>query len=191
MLPDYHTQLKKSTAFILLILVTPMPIGAVATEGHATSLMPLAEHSFWLYPLTSQVYLYECVIGDILEGSFTVATDGELFMGDQKEYDLWLGWGDGVDLYIFDNQTYEDWLQGMSTDPLYSQMDVTELSWRSSIPDSGFWYVVYDNDSSIYGKQIKGTINHLPQNLTVILVLIAVVACLITLVIGITVYKTQ
>ena len=172
MLTNKRFQLKTAITFILLLVITPVPIGEAATGEHPSNHSPQATHSFWLSPLTSQVYSFECAIGDALEGSFTVTTDGDHFIYDQKKYDLWVGWGDGVDLYIFDNQSFEAWAQGLSATPLYSEKDLTELSWRISIPREGYWYVVYDNDSSIYGKQVEGTITQLNQNSTVILGLI-------------------
>jgi hypothetical protein len=130
------------------------------------------------------VYSFECEAGDILEGRFTVTIDGDHFIYDQKKYDLWVGWGDGVDLYIFDDQSYQDWSEGLSAVPLFAKTDLTEFSWRIDIPEAGQWYVVYDNDSSIYGKQVEGNINHIPMNSAIVLGLIAIAAAAFVLALG-------
>ncbi|MFX1416944.1 MAG: hypothetical protein ACFFC0_09025, partial [Promethearchaeota archaeon] len=53
---------------------------------------------------------------------------------------------------------------GLSSVPQFNEMDITEFSWSIRIPYSGYWFVVYDNDSSVYGKQVEGTIAHLYQD---------------------------
>jgi len=164
MLPAQRIQLKTIIVFALLLMIAAAPTGAEARGEYASNCRPVATYNFWLSPLTSHVFSFDCLKGDMLAGSFTVTVDGDHFIGDQKKYDLWVGWGDGVDLYIFDNQSYDAWLEGLSPASLYSKKDLTELSWKISIPHDGDWYVVYDNDSSIYGKQIEGTINHISQN---------------------------
>ncbi|MHA2385685.1 MAG: hypothetical protein ACXAEE_05700 [Candidatus Thorarchaeota archaeon] len=177
--------MKMSVAFTFLVVIIALPITAVAIGEHASNHEPQATHSFWLRPLTSQVYSFECEKGDTLEGSFTVKTDGDHFIGDQKKYDLWPGWGDGVDLYIIDEQNYESWSQGLNAISILNKTDLTALSWSVGIPSSGSWYVVYDNDSSVYGKQVEGAIRHLSQNLIIILGSLVLGVCAFAFITGI------
>lgn len=134
---------------------------------------PLGEYDFWLGPLSSKVYSFYCESNDTLAGEFVVTIDGDFFEGDQKKYDLWVGWGDGIDIYIFDDDNYESWIEGESRSSLYSEIDVTTLSWIVTIPSSGNWYVIIDNDSSVYGKRVEGSIIHQNQysGITQVLVL--------------------
>ncbi len=191
MLTNKGRQLKMSVALTLLVLIAALPISTVATKQHASIHEPLATHSFWLSPLTSQVYSFECEKGDALEGSFTVTTDGDHFIGDQKKYDLWPGWGDGVDLYIFDEQNYESWSEGLNAISMLNKTDLTALSWNVGIPSSGSWYVVYDNDSSVYGKQVEGTISHSSQNSIIILGLLVLGVCAFAFITGIYHHKRR
>lgn len=176
-------RVKLINVLVLLVVLTTFPIAVNSTENDNSNLLPQTTHNFWLSPLTSEAYSFSCEAGDILEGSFAVTIDGDLFIYDQTKYDLWVGWGAGVDLYIFDEQNYQDWSEGLSAIPLYTEKDLTDFSWRIDIPEAGHWYVVYDNDSSIYGKQVEGTINHIPMSSAIVLGLgaIAVAAFLVVL----------
>lgn len=184
MLTPRGYQLSISLVLVLLIVFSTVPITAASIEDHNSIHAPLTTHNFWLSPLTSEIYLFECERGDVLEGSFTVTIDGDHFIYDQKKYDLWVGWGDGVDLYIFDEQSYLDWSEGSSAIPLFTKKDLTDFSWRIDIPEAGNWYVIYDNDSSIYGKQVEGIINHHPQSSAIVLGLIAITIPVFVLILG-------
>ncbi|MFX1260666.1 MAG: hypothetical protein ACFFAZ_01130 [Promethearchaeota archaeon] len=177
-------RVKPINVLIILVVLNTLPITVNSTENNNSNPLPLAFHKFWLSPLTSEVYSFDCEAGDILEGSFTVTIDGDLFIYDQTKYDLWVGWGAGVDLYIFDEQSYQDWSEGLSAIPLFTEKDLTDFSWRIDIPETGRWYVVYDNDSSVYGKQVEGTISHTSRSSTVMLGLIAIAAAALVLVLG-------
>lgn len=169
----------------LLIAFAAMPITSNSAENHNSNHVPLTTHSFWLAPLSSEIFLFECEEGDTLEGSFTITSDGDHFIGDQKKYDLWPGWGDGVDLYIFDEQNYESWSLGLNAISILNKTDLTALSWSVGISSSGSWYVVYDNDSSVYWKQVEGTISHLSQNSIIIVGLLVLGVCAFAFVTGI------
>ena len=158
---------------VLLAVFAILPITSNSAKNHNFNHLPLTTHNFWLSPLTSEAYSFDCKAGDILEGSFIVT-----------KYDLWVGWGAGVDLYIFDEQNYQDWSEGLSAIPLFTKKDLTDFSWRIDIPEAGHWYVVYDNDSSIYGKQVEGTISHIAQSSTVVLGLIAIAGAAMVMVLG-------
>jgi hypothetical protein len=177
-------RVKLINVLILLVVLTTLPITVNSAENDNSNPLPLASHKFWLSPLTSEAYSFDCEAGDILEGSFTVTIDGDLFIYDQTKYDLWVGWGAGVDLYIFDEQSYQDWSEGLSSIPLFTEKDLTEFSWRIDIPEAGHWYVVYDNDSSIYGKQVEGTISHIAQSSTIVLGLIVIAAAAFVVLLG-------
>ncbi|MHA2379466.1 MAG: hypothetical protein ACXADS_09310 [Candidatus Thorarchaeota archaeon] len=171
-------------ASLVLVVFFSLPTQVIAAGIEEQSLEPKVTHDFWLGPLSSQVYSFECLEGDSLDGSFTVTIDGDHFIGDQKKYDLWVGWGDGVDLYILDNQSHEYWLQGMDIIPLFSKNDVTDLSWSVHIPSSGSWFVLYDNDSPIYGKKLEGRITQMSQNTVAIIASSIIIASVVVLVAG-------
>jgi hypothetical protein len=184
-------QVRIALFLILMVGIIAMPITVNATKDSNSNHVPLTTHNFWLSPLTAEVYSFECEAGDILEGSFAVTIDGDHFIGDQKKYDLWPGWGDGIDLYIFDEQNYESWSQGLNAISILSKTDLTALSWSVGIPSSGSWHVVYDNDSSVYGKQVKGTISHLSQNSIIIVGLLVLGVCAFAFITGFYHYKKR
>ncbi|MHA1907455.1 MAG: hypothetical protein ACW98Y_09195 [Candidatus Thorarchaeota archaeon] len=133
---------------------------------------------FWLDPLSSEAYVFLCLAGDKLEGEIVITLDGDYYSGDMQKYDLWVGWGAGVDFYILNHTSYTQWLEGKSVTPYYAKNDVTSASWSITIPSDGEWYVIYDNDSSVYGKQVEGSITHESQgtNLIIAIVLFSVVS---------------
>jgi len=69
------------------------------------------------------------------------------------------------------------WSENGSEVSLYSNYDVTTLTWSLAIPTSGAWYIVFDNDSSVYGKQIRGSISHQSQTADMLLMFVLLGAC--------------
>jgi hypothetical protein len=176
----------KKLMVVSVVVVTMMaaPIGAVGDTSSGPRLGPSSTHDFWLSPLTSQIYSFQCQEGDTITGSFTITTDGDHFIYDQKKYDLWPGWGDGVDFYILDETNFSLLNNDQSFTPFYTMTNIVSLKWSVSVPHSGDWYVIYDNDSSVYGKQIIGSIDHLSvsQSILYALTLIGLGALLLTVV---------
>jgi hypothetical protein len=99
----------------------------------------------------------QCHAGDTLSGEFIITHNGELFPGDQTEYDNWLT--GGIDFFVFDDENYSSWVEGLSTNPLLERSGLQELTWSIEIPYSGIWYVVYSNDT-IYIIEIEESIVH-------------------------------
>ncbi|MHA1962235.1 MAG: hypothetical protein ACW99U_18685 [Candidatus Thorarchaeota archaeon] len=145
---------------VILVMMMVVPIGAVGEVTNGSHIGPRSSHDFWLGPLTHQTYTFHCQEGDTLSGSFTVTTDGDHFIYDQKKYDLWPGWGDGIDLYLLDEGNSSLWMNGEDFTALYAMNDLTTFSWSIVVARAGTLTVVYDNDSSVYGKQVEGSIVH-------------------------------
>jgi hypothetical protein len=99
----------------------------------------------------------QCYAGDTLSGEFMITHNGELFPGDQTEYDNWLS--GGVDFFVLDEENYSLWVEGLSSIPLLEHPDLQELTWSIEIPYNGVWYVVYSNDT-IYIIEIEEIIVH-------------------------------
>lgn len=143
---------------LLFLVLAPSAVPALQTsESNTNSDGP---HDIWLDPLTSHVFSFDCQTGDVLQGSFEITLDGGYYPGDQRKYDLWLGWGEGVDFYVFNDTEFDAWMNGISSTAFYSRNDVTELVWTATLPTAGGWHVVYSNDSPVYGKQVKGAMTH-------------------------------
>jgi hypothetical protein len=136
---------------------------------------------FWLDPLSSETYVFQCLEGDCLRGDIVITLDGEYYEGDQQKYDLWVGWGLGIDLYIMNRSSYDYWTSDGEAISFYAKNDVTSLSLDVTIPNSGTWYVIIENDSSVYGKQIEGSIIHESQSKSTNLVfgLVGIVSILV------------
>ncbi|MHA2211351.1 MAG: hypothetical protein ACXABV_19520, partial [Candidatus Thorarchaeota archaeon] len=98
-----------------------------------------------------------CKSGNTLYGEFVVKHDGELYPGDQTEYDLSLL--TGIDFLILDEENYDLWIQEESATPIFEMKTLVQLTWSVEIPHEGIWYIVYVNDT-IYMKRIEGSIIH-------------------------------
>ncbi len=164
---------------LLFLVLAPSVVTALQTsESNASN---PGEHDVWLDPLTSHVFTFDCQTGDVLRGSFEITLDGGYYPGDQRKYDLWLGWGEGVDFYVFNDTDFDAWTNGTSSRAFFSRSDVTKLVWTVTLPSAGSWHVVYNNDSPVYGKQIEGAITHESQlsALFYILLLLGIVSVLV------------
>lgn len=144
---------------LLLFLVLAPSVATALQTSESTTNSP-GEHNVWLDPLTYQVFTFDCQTGDVLQGSFEITLDGGYYPGDQRKYDLWLGWGEGVDFYIFNETGFDAWTNGTSSTAFFTRNDVTELVWTVTLPTAGSWHVVYGNDSPVYGKQVNGAMTH-------------------------------
>lgn len=123
-----------------------------------------------------------------MRGSFEITLDGGYYPGDQRKYDLWLGWGEGVDFYIFNNTDFDAWTNETSSTAFFSHTDVTELVWAVTLPSSGVWYVVYRNDSPVYGKEVKGAMAH-ESPLSALIYILLLLGIVSVLVISAAVYR--
>jgi len=97
----------------------------------------------------------QCYAGDTLSGEFLITHNGELFPGDQTEYDNWLL--GGIDFSIFDEENYSSWVEGSFATPLLERPGLQQLTWSVEIPYNDVWYVVYSNDS-LYIIEIEESI---------------------------------
>jgi hypothetical protein len=164
---------------LLFLVLAPSVVTGLQTSEYSTN--NLGEHEVWLDPLNSHVFSFECQAGDVLRGSFEITLDGGYYPGDQRKYDLWLGWGEGIDFYIFNNIDFDAWTNETSSIAFFSRSDVTELDWMVTLPSTGDWYIVYRNDSPVYGKEVKGAITLENPVFTVLymLLLLGIVTALI------------
>jgi hypothetical protein len=141
--------------FVVLMVITPV----ASANGKDSNLdrVALSAHDITMDANSWISFPVLCQSGDTLSGEFVVKKDGELYPGDQTEYDLWLL--TGIDFLILDESNYELWMQGDSTAPIFEMKTLAELTWSIVVPHEGVWYVVYVNNS-IYMKQVEGSIRH-------------------------------
>ncbi len=142
---------------IIIVLLLSFVILPISVEANDSI-------NIWLDPLSYKTYRYHCEKGDILSGNIEVTLDGDYYIGDQQKYDLWVGWGDGIDFYIVNETSFDSTDVIAKSNPEYNRNDVTTLTWSLTIPSSGDWTIILDNDSSVYGKQIHGSITHQSPN---------------------------
>ncbi|MHA2425854.1 MAG: hypothetical protein ACXAEF_13770 [Candidatus Thorarchaeota archaeon] len=143
--------------YIVLVLLSCMLLPGYAEANE--------QLDFWISPLTSETFVFSCFAGDTLEGEIVITLDGDHYSGDMQKYDLWVGWGSGVDFYIMNQTSYSYWLNNDEVPSYFEKQDVTTLSWSVTIPSDGECYIIYDNDSSVYGKQVEGSITHESQSM--------------------------
>jgi hypothetical protein len=139
--------------FVILMVITPI----AAARGKDSNLkrVALSTHDITMDANSWSSFPVLCQSGDTIFGEFVVKKDGELYPGDQTEYDLWLL--TGIDFLILDESNYELWLQDDSATPIFEMKTLVELTWSVVLPHEGVWYIVYVNDS-IYMKQVEGSI---------------------------------
>lgn len=139
---------------ISLFIVSGVDAGAQNLNHHVQA---LSTHEIIMDANSYTSFTVFCQSGDTLSGEFVVKKDGELFPGDQTEYDLSLL--TGIDFLILDEANYDRWKQDDSASPIFEMKTLVQLTWSVEIPHEGIWYVLYVNDS-IYMKLVEGSIIH-------------------------------
>jgi len=118
-------------------------------------LVALSTHDITMNASSYQSFPVYCLSGDTISGEFVVKHDGELYPGDQTEYDLSLL--TGIDFLILDEENYNLWIKDESATPIFEMKTLVQLTWSVEVPHEGLWYIVYVNDT-IYMKRIEGSI---------------------------------
>ena len=173
--------LKKESVIAVVFLILFLVQCASADVSQGNKIVHLETHDIHLQTLSSRVFTVDCIEGEILYGEFVVTSDGDLYQGDQRKYDLWVGWGQGVDFYIFNQENYESWIDGETAVSFFERNDVNELSWSIQVDQTGLWYLVYVNDSPSYMKTVEGSINHGNNTDLLLIALFGVVGSIITI----------
>lgn len=151
--------MNKRSGLIILIISLFIISGVDAGEQDLKpQLHALSTHDIIMDASSWTSFPVFCQTGDTLSGEFIVKKDGELYPGDQTEYDLSLL--TGIDFLILDEANYDRWIQDELVSPIFEMRTLAELTWSIEIPSEGLWYIVYVNDS-VYMKQIEGSIVHL------------------------------
>ena len=163
-----------SLALIIILMIIPSVSPFLLSDE--ISEVDTGSHEFWLFPLSSKTFSLSCQAGDVLNGQFVVTIDGDQYYGDQQKYDLWVGWGAGVDFYVLNQSNFDLLSLGEGFDSIYHANDVTELSWYIEIPQSGEWYIIYDNDSSVYGKQVEAMVSQNSSSVVTLSIIITLLA---------------
>lgn len=148
----------KKLLFIVLI-ISLFIIGRVdaGDQEFSHQVQSLSTHDIIMDASSWTSFPVFCQSGDTLSGEFIVKKDGELYPGDQTEYDLSLL--TGIDFLIIDEENYELWIEDNPAMPIFDMKTLVQLTWSIEVPHEGFWYIVYVNDT-VYMKQIEGSINH-------------------------------
>ena len=168
--------MKKTLAFTIIVLSTCLlTLNTSADNLQSEEIRFLESHEIQIQTLSSKVYKVECFEGEMLYGEFEVTSDGDLYPGDERKYDLWLGWGNGVDFFVFDQYNYDDWLLGEDAISAFEKVDVISLSWSITIDESGLWYIVYVNDSPTYIKTVRSSFQHSSSSNQLLVLLLLIV----------------
>ena len=150
--------MNKRIGLIVLIVSLLIVSGVDAGEQDLNhQVQALSTHDITMDASSSEAFPVYCQSGDTLSGEFVVKHDGELYPGDQTEYDLSLL--TGIDFVILDEENYDLWIQDETATPIFEMKTLVQLAWSVEVPHEGIWYVVYVNDS-IYMKRIEGSIVH-------------------------------
>ncbi|MFW9975466.1 MAG: hypothetical protein ACFFDQ_09395 [Candidatus Thorarchaeota archaeon] len=170
--------MSKRCALILLIaLIVIAPAVDAKEQNSVLSPQTSSRHDIVIDAYDWESFPIDCYRGDTLSGEFAIVQNGELFPGDQTEYDFWLL--DGIDFFVFDKENYSLWVENSLASSLLERWDLSELIWSVEIPYDDEWHVVYSNDS-IYMKEIKGNIIRSGQfdEFSLIIVLVGLAALL-------------
>jgi len=143
----------------MIIILSLILIGNIDAADH-NPVIPtksLATHEITIDASSWISFPVYCQSGDTLSGEFVVKKDGELFPGDQTEYDLSLL--TGINFLILDEENYDLWIEDSPSTPIFDMKTIVQLIWSIEIPHEGIWYVIYVNDT-VYMKEIEGSIVH-------------------------------
>jgi len=153
----------------MIIILSLILIGNIDAAEHNPVIPPksLATHDIMIDASSWVSFPVYCQSGVTLSGEFVVKKDGELFPGDQTEYDLSLL--TGINFLILDQENYDLWIEDYPSTPIFDMKTLVQLTWSVEIPHDGIWYVVYVNDT-VYMKQIEGSINHPDSNNVLLIV---------------------
>ena len=155
------------------------PVAAVDDNPSASNLVPSSTHDIMIDAISWKSYAVTCSMGDTLSGEFRLVSSGELFPGDQTQYDIWIL--EGIDFLILDEENYDLWIEDSAFSSILQKDSIIELEWSIEIPHAGVWYVVYINDS-LYSHQVEGSIIRTgPYDTLVLLTVFLGVALLLTL----------
>lgn len=160
----FQEKLYVNKRFGLIIVTLSLFLVCIADAGTQNpnhQVQALTTHDVIIDANSWQSFPVFCQSGDTLWGEFVVKKDGELYPGDQTEYDLSLL--TGIDFLILDEANYDRWTQDDSVSPIFEMKTLVQLTWSIEIPHKGIWYILYVNDS-IYMKQIEGNIIHSGSN---------------------------
>jgi hypothetical protein len=160
-----------AVVFLSAFFLVFMAQGLFVRPGSANT----GTRDFWLEAWSSQQYALDCNAHDVLSGTLQVKQDGDLFPGDQTKYDLWLI--QGVSIIICNQENYNLWVNGKQATTILTKDHVSSCSWRSEVPESGRWYVVYYSDS-VFRKHIEVSISQLAAWTPAGVLIIASVAAL-------------
>ncbi|MHA2024845.1 MAG: hypothetical protein ACW98U_02995 [Candidatus Thorarchaeota archaeon] len=149
--------MRKSLIIICMVITLSVAASVSAYEQDRTSNYEplLFANEIVINPHDWDSFPIACSAGDTLSGEFLITHNGELFPGDQTEYDNWLL--GGIDFYVFDEENYSSWVEGSFATPLLERLGLQELTWSIEIPYNDVWYVVYSNDS-LYIIEIEESI---------------------------------
>ncbi|MHA1964143.1 MAG: hypothetical protein ACXACG_02895 [Candidatus Thorarchaeota archaeon] len=170
--------MKKSLIIICMVLTLSIATCVSAYEQDRTpNYVPLVTHKIVIDAHDWESFPIQCYTGDTLSGEFMITHNGELFPGDQTEYDNWLL--GGIDFLVFDEENYSSWVEGSSAIPLLEGSGLEELTWSIEIPYDDVWYVVYSNDS-IFIIEIEESIvrSGLYDQFVLVIALVGLVALL-------------
>lgn len=146
---------KKLFVLMMLLVLLVMPLAANAKRVHQSQeIGPSDTHEILVDAVSWKTFTLYCEAGEILWGSFEVVKDGDLFIGDLKNYDYWLL--EGIDFFICSEADFESWEDGGDLSALFELSNVAKLTWSVEIPSTGTWYIVYWNDT-VYMKTVKGS----------------------------------
>jgi hypothetical protein len=165
---------KSLLVLVVLSLLVAGADGALLNQSQRFEFLITQEIS--LQAVSWKAFDFDCVVDDVLSGSFEITVDGDLFPGDQTKYDNWLL--GGITFLILDEENFDLWSQGNSVVAHYERENIIELSWSFNVPSNGKWYVVYINNS-VYIKRIELNINHtrvFEYNLVVIILVTAAIS---------------
>ena len=148
--------MKSRTVLIIMILVMFItPVADAREHNPRYELNSSSKHDIVIDAVSWMSFSITCSKDDTLSGEFKIVNNGELFPGDQTEYDNWPL--HGIDFFVFSEENYILWVEGSPASSLLEGSNLNQLTWSVEIPNNDEWYIVYSNDS-IYMAQIEGSI---------------------------------
>ncbi|MHA1930062.1 MAG: hypothetical protein ACTSV2_15930 [Candidatus Thorarchaeota archaeon] len=133
----------------LVILGFLLPVVTTAAAPQPAESHPNATVDFWVDTNNSYRYYWN----NVPEG-YTIYIDVEVTSGSD------------IDFYILDEENYDLWDDGQSSDAARGQSNVGSVSISFTVPSSGEWNLLFLNDNWLYRKHIEGTITAIAPTTT-------------------------